>query len=122
MAKSTTIKRKVSAPAVRLVGTEGACKTCKKAGVAAKCAYGTGAACARCKSAKLRCSLAQGWHGQRKPTEAAGSSVAAAVIIEMTKSKSALLVFLSLTHQFDRCEDGLAISQGRPLQDGSLAH
>ena len=46
MAKSTTIKCKVSAPAVRLVGTEGACETCKKAGVTAECAYGTGAACA----------------------------------------------------------------------------
>ena len=45
-AKSATIKRKVSAPAVRLVGTEGACETCKKAGVAAECVYGTGAACA----------------------------------------------------------------------------
>ena len=79
-AESATVKQKVSAPAVRLVGTEGACHTCKKAGVAA---------CARCKSAKLRCSLAQGWHGQRKPTETAGSS-AAAVVVKMTKSKSAV--------------------------------
>ena len=45
-AKSATIKRKVSAPAVRLVGTKGACETCKKAGVTTECAYGTGAACA----------------------------------------------------------------------------
>ena len=45
-AKSATIKRKVSAPAVRLVSTKGACETCKKAGVATECAYGTGAACA----------------------------------------------------------------------------
>ena len=89
-AESATVKRKVLAPAVRLVGTEGACHTCKKAGVAAECAYGTGAACARCKSAKLHCSLAQGQHGQRKPTETAGS-LAAAVIVETTKSKSAVL-------------------------------
>ena len=88
-AESATVKRKVSAPAGRLVSTEGACDACKKAGVAAECAYGTGAACARCKSAKLRCSLAQGRHGQRKPTETAGSSVAA-VVIETTKSKSAV--------------------------------
>ena len=73
----------------------------------------------QCKSAKLRCSLAQGQHGQRKPTEAAGSS---AVVIETTKSKSALLVFVSLTHQFDRQKDGSAISQGWPQQKGSLAH
>ena len=45
-AESATIKRKVSMPVVRLVGTKGACKTCKKAGVAAKCVYGTGTACA----------------------------------------------------------------------------
>ena len=88
-AESATVKRKVSALAVRLVGTEGACHACKKAGVAAECAYGTGTACARCKSAKLRCSLAQGRHGQRKPTETAGSS-AAAVVVETTKSKSAV--------------------------------
>ena len=86
-AESATVKRKVSAPVVRLVGTEGACDTCKKAGVAAECVYGTSAACARCKSAKLRCSLAQGRHGQRKPTETAGSS-AVAVVVETTKSKS----------------------------------
>ena len=30
--ESATVKRKVSALAVRLVGTEGACETCKKAG------------------------------------------------------------------------------------------
>ena len=88
-AESATVKRKVSAPAVRLVGTEGACDTCKKAGVAAECTYGTGAACAQCKSAKLRCSLAQGRHGQRKPTETAGSS-AAVVVVETTKSKLAV--------------------------------
>ena len=45
-AKSTTVKQKVSAPAVRLVGTEGACDACKKAGVAAEYTYGTGTACA----------------------------------------------------------------------------
>ena len=88
-AESTTVKRKVSAAAVRLVGTEGACHACKKAGVVAECAYGTSAACARCKSAKLRCSLAQGRHGQRKPTETAGSS-AAVVVVETTKSKLAV--------------------------------
>ena len=41
-AESTTVKQKVSAPAVRLVGTEGACNACKKAGIATECAYGTG--------------------------------------------------------------------------------
>ena len=122
VAESATIKHKVSALAVRLVGTEGACETCKKAGVAAECAYGTGAACARCKLAKLCCSLAQGRHRQRKPTEAAGSSAAAVVVVKTTKSKSALSVFLSLTHQFDRWEDSSAISQGQPQQEGSLAH
>ena len=121
-AESATIKRKVSVPVVRLVGTEGACETCKKTGVAAKCVYGTGAACARCKSAKLHCSLAQGQHGQRKPTEAAGSLAAVAVVVETTKSKSALSVFLSLTHWFDRWEDGSAVGQGRPQQEGSLTH
>ena len=90
MAESATVKRKVSAPAVRLVGTEGACDACKKAGVAAECVYGTGAACARCKSAKLHCSLVQGRHRQRKPTETAGSP-AAAVVVETMKSKSAVL-------------------------------
>ena len=90
MAESTIVKWKVSVPAVRLVGTEGACNACKKAGVVAECAYGTGVACARCKSAKLRCSLAQGQHGQRKPNETAGSSVAAAVVVETMKSKSAV--------------------------------
>ena len=89
-AESATVKRKVSAPVVQLVSTEGACDACKKAGVAAECAYGTGTACARCKSAKPRCSLAQGQHGQRKPTKTAGSS-AAVVIVETTKSKSAVL-------------------------------
>ena len=89
-AESAIIKRKVSAPVVRLVGTEGACDACKKVGVAAECTYGTGAACARCKSAKLHCSLAQGRHGQRKPTKTAGSLVAVAVVIETTKSKSAV--------------------------------
>ena len=89
-AESAIIKRKVSAPVVRLVSTEGACDACKKAGVVAECAYGTGAACTRCKSAKLRCSLAQGRHGQRKPTETAGSSAAVAVVVETTKSKSAI--------------------------------
>ena len=89
-AESTIIKRKVLAPVVRLVGTEGACDACKKAGVAAECTYGSGAACARCKLAKLHCSLAQGRHGQRKPTETAGSSAAAAVVVETTKSKSAV--------------------------------
>ena len=102
MAESATIKWKVSAPAVWLVGTEGACDACKKAGVAAKCVYGTGAACTRCKSAKLCCSLAQGRHGQRKPTEAAGSLAVAAVVVETTRSKSAVLVFPSMTHWFHR--------------------
>ena len=88
-AESAIIKRKVLAPAVRLVGTEGACDTCKKAGVVAECVYGTSAACTRCKSAKLRCSLAQGRHGQRKPTKTAGS-LAAAVVVKTTKSKSAI--------------------------------
>ena len=88
-AESATIKRKVSAPAVQLVDTEGACDACKKAGVAAECAYRTSTACTRCKSAKLRCSLAQGQHGQRKPTETVGSS-AAVVVVETTKSKSAV--------------------------------
>ena len=88
-AESAIVKQKVSALAVRLVGTEGACDACKKAGVAAECAYGTGAACAQCKSAKLRCSLAQGRHGQRKPTETVGSS-AAAVVVETMKSKLAV--------------------------------
>ena len=45
-AKSATIKCKVSAPVVQLVGTEGACETRKKVGVTAKCVYGTSAACA----------------------------------------------------------------------------
>ena len=89
-AESATVKRKVSAPAVWLVGTKGACDACKKAGVVAECMYGTGAACARCKSAKLRCSLAQGQHRQRKPTKTVGSSAVAAVIVETTKSKSAV--------------------------------
>ena len=35
-------------------------------------------------------SLAQGRHGQRKPTETAGSSAAAAVVVETMKSKSAV--------------------------------
>ena len=89
-AESATVKWKISVPAVRLVGTKGACNACKKAGVAAECAYGTGVACAQCKSAKLRCSLAQGQHGQRKSTEAVGSSVAVAVVVEMMKSKLAV--------------------------------
>ena len=122
VAESTTIKRKVSAPVVRLVSTKGACKTCKKAGVAAECVYGTGAACAQCKSAKLHCSLAQGRHGQRKPTKAGGSSAAAVVIVETMKSKLAVLDFPSMTHRFDRWKDGLAISQGWPQQKGSLTH
>ena len=87
--ESATVKWKVSAAAVRLVGTEGACNACKKVGVAAECAYGTGTACAQCKSAKLCCSLVQGRHGQRKPTETAGS-LAAAVVVETMKSKSAV--------------------------------
>ena len=37
-AESTTIKWKVSVPVVWLVGTEGACDACKKAGVVAECA------------------------------------------------------------------------------------
>ena len=61
-------------------------------------------------------------HGQRKPTEAAGSSAAVAVVVEMTKSKSALSVFLFLTHRVDRWENGSAVGQGRPQQEGSLAH
>ena len=92
-AESATVKWKVSAPVVRLVGTEGACNTCKKAGVTAECVYGTGTVCARCKSAKLRCSLVQGRHGQRKPTEAAGTSAVAVVIVKTTKSKSAISDF-----------------------------
>ena len=121
-AESTTIKRKVSAPAVQLVGTEGTCNAYKKVGVMAKCTYGTGMACTQCKLAKLHCSLAQGQHGQRKPTEAAGSSVAAVVIIEMMKSKLHLSVFPALTHRFDRWKNGLAVGQGWPQQEGSLAH
>ena len=58
-AESTTIKCKVSAPAVQLVGTKGACETCKKVGVVAECVYGISAACAQCKSARLHCSLAR---------------------------------------------------------------
>ena len=46
-------------------------------------------------------------HGQRKPTEAVGSSVVAAVIIEMTKSKLAISVFPSMTYRFDRWKDGV---------------
>ena len=122
VAESATIKCKVSALVVRLVSTEDACKTCKKAGVAAECAYGTGAACTQCKSAKLHCSLAQGWHRQRKPTEAAGSSAVVAVVIKTTKSKSAVSVFPSMTHRFDRWKDGSAIGQGQPQQKGSLIH
>ena len=38
----------------------------------------------------LRCSLAQGRHKQRKPTETVGSSAVAAVIVETMKSKSAI--------------------------------
>ena len=87
-AESATIKHKVSALAVHLVSAEGACDTCRKVGVAAKWAYGTSAACAHCKAAKLCCSLAQGQHWQRKPTEAAGSSAVGVVVIKMTKSKS----------------------------------
>ena len=74
-AESTTIKCKVSALAVRLVGTE-----------------------------------------------AAGSLAPVVVVIETTKSKSTLSVFPSLTHRFDRQEDGSAVGQGRPQQKGSLAH
>ena len=44
-AESAIVKRKVSAPVVQLVGTEGACDACKKAGVTAECTYGTGTAC-----------------------------------------------------------------------------
>ena len=61
-----------------------------------------------------RCGLAQGRHGQRKPTEAAGSSVAVVVIVETTKSKLALSVFVSLTHRFDRREDGSAKAKAGP--------
>ena len=100
----------------------GACKTCKKVGVVAECAYGTSTACAQCKSAKLRCGLVQGRHGQRKPTEAAGGSAAAVVVVKTTKSKLAISVFPSPTHRFDRREDCLAIGQGQPQQKGSLAH
>ena len=121
-AESATIKHKVLVPAARLVGTEGACNTCKRAGVVAKCAYGTGMACARCKSAKLCCSLAQGQHGQRKPTKAAGSSVVAAVVVETTIGKLAVSVFPSPTHQFNRQEGGLAFGQGWSQQMGCLAH
>ena len=113
-AESATIKCKVLVPAVQLVSTEGACETCKKAGVAAECVYGTSTACTRCKSAKLHCSLAQGWHGQRKPTEAVGSSAAAAVVVEMTKSKSTVLVFPFPTHRFNRREGGSAKAKAGP--------
>ena len=121
-AESATVKRKVLAPVVWLVSTEGACDTCKKAGVVAECAYGTGAACIQCKSAKLCGSLAQGQHRQRKPTEAVGSLAVVAVIVETTKSKLPLSVFSALTHQFDRWKDGSAVSQGWPQKKGSLAH
>ena len=45
-AESATIKRKVLVPVVQMVSAEGACDTCKKAGITAECAYGTGTACA----------------------------------------------------------------------------
>ena len=121
-AESATVKRKVSAAAARLVGTEGTCNACKKVGVAAECMYRTGVACAQCKLAKLCCSLVQGRHRQRKPTEAAGSLAVVAVVIEMRKSKSPLSVFPALTHRLNRWKDGLAVGQGRPQQKGSLAH
>ena len=122
VAKSTTIKCKVSAPVVQLVSAESACDTCKRAGVTAECTYGTGVACAQCKAAKLHCSLAQGQHGQRKPIKAVGSSAVVALVVETTKSKSALLVFPSLTHWFDRWKDGSAVGFGQPQQKGCLAH
>ena len=93
--ESATIKCKVSALAVQLVGAESTCDTCKRVGVVAECTYRTSMACAQYKAAKLCCSLAQGQHRQRKSTKAAGSSAAAAVIIKMTGSKSALSVFPS---------------------------
>ena len=65
-------------------------------------------------SSDANCSLAQGWHRQRKPTEAAGSSAVAAVVIETIKSKSALSVFVSLTHWFNRREDGSAKAKAGP--------
>ena len=87
-----------------------------------KCTYGTSTARALCKSAKLCCSLVQGQHGQRKPTEAEGSSAAVEVVVEMTNSKSSLSVFPSLTHRFDRWKHGSAFSQGWTQQKGCLAH
>ena len=121
-AESATIKRKVSAPVVRLVSSKGACETCKKVGVVAECVYGTSMACVQCKSTKLRCSLVQGQHGQRKPTEAVGSSAVVVVVVKTTKSKSAISVFPSPTHRFDRWKDGSAFGQGLPQQKGCLAH
>ena len=44
------------------------------------------------------------------------------VVVETMKSKSAISVFPSMTHQFDRWKDSLAVGQGRPQQKGSLAH
>ena len=41
-------------------------------------------------SSDANCSLAQGRHKQRKPTETVGSSAVAAVIVETMKSKSAI--------------------------------
>ena len=109
-AESATIKHKVSALVVRLVSS----KACKKVGVAAQCVYGTSMACVQCKSTKLCCSLVQGQHGQRKPTKAVGSSAAVVVVIKTTKSKSAISVFPSPTHRFDRQKDGSAFGQGLP--------
>ena len=88
----------------------------------AECAYGTGMACTQCKLAKLHCSLAQGWHGHRKPTEAVGSLMAVVVVIETTKGKSPLSVFPALIHWFNRWKDGSAVGQGQPQQKDSLAH
>ena len=72
-AESATIKRKVSVLAVRLVSTEGACETCKKAGVAAECAYRTGVACARC-TAQLGARAAWAEQAHRSNGELSSSS------------------------------------------------
>ena len=43
-----------------------------------------------------------------------------AVVVETTKSKSTLLVFLSLTHQLDRREDGSAKAKAGPSKRAPL--
>ena len=63
-AESAIIKWKVSALVVRLVGTEGACNACKKAGVAAECVYRTSAAW--CKGGTGRGSPPKQWGARRR--------------------------------------------------------